>query len=131
MPSLRAFILYGSSEHSELHQIHQNDNADQNYRRLMALEFREWGMVDSQSTDSGAVSLLQRLGSKMTALHSIKFTDSFVAGDFLVTVVDNAKRSGRGSLKALKEVTLSNVTGITRSQCDSLANLVPKLNIYV
>jgi hypothetical protein len=88
--------------------------------------------VDAGSTNSGAVSLLQKLISKMTALHSIKFTDSFIAGEFLLTVVDDAKkRSDSVSLKALKEVTLNKVTGITRSQCDALANFVPKLNIYL
>jgi len=129
MPTLRTLTLYGSSGHTEVHQIHQNDNVDQNYRRVIELEFQEWGAVDAGSIDSGAVSLLQKLVSKISALNSIKFTDGFIAGEFLVAVVDNAKNSG--SLKALKEVTLSKVKGITRSQCDTLVNLVPKLNIYV
>ena len=112
--------------------MHQNDNADQNYRRVTELGFREWGVTDAAIPDSGAVSLLQKLVSRMTTLHSIKFTDSFAAGELLLTAVDSAgNSSGGGSLKALKEVTLNKVTGITRSQCDSLANLVPKLNIYV
>jgi hypothetical protein len=89
-------------------------------------------MVDAGSTSSGTVSLLQNLVSKMAELRSIIFSDSFVDGDFLITVVNNARNSSRGGpLKTLKEVTLSKVTGITKSQCDILANLLPKLNIYV
>jgi len=129
MPSLRTLILYGSSEHSEVHQIHESDNVDQNYRRVMELEFREWGMVDAGRTNSGGVSLLRKLVKKMLALQAIKFTDTFIAGGFLLTLVDNA--NGAGSLRALKELTLSKVTGITRSQCETLVNLVPRLNIYV
>ena len=132
MVKLRTLILYGSSRHTEVHQIQPNDNADENYRRITKLEFREWGVVGTGYANSGAVSLLQKLVSKMTALHSIKFADSFVDGERLVTVMDDARKSDGGdSLKSLKEVTLSKVTGITRSQCDALANSVPKLNIYV
>jgi hypothetical protein len=132
MPSLQTLTIYGSSEHAEVHQIHQDDNADQIYRKVAELEFREWGSVDTGSGNSGAVSLLRTLASKMTALHTIKFTDSFVSGESLVAIVDDAKKSsGDDSLKALNEVTLSKVAGITRSQCDKLANLVPKLNIHV
>jgi hypothetical protein len=131
MVELRTLILYGSSEQSEVHQGHRNNNGE-NYRKIAELEFREWGVVDAGSTNSGAVSLLQELVSNMSALQAIKFTDSFVAGEFLVTVVDSSRNSvGGGSLKALKEVTLNRVTGITRSQCNILVNLVPKLNIYV
>jgi hypothetical protein len=45
--------------------------------------------------------------------------------------VENARSNGGSSLKALEELTLSKVTGITRFQCDALANLIPRLNIYV
>jgi hypothetical protein len=129
---LRTLILYGSSQPTEMLRIEKNNNADQNYKRVTELEFREWGVVEVGSTNSGTASFLQQLAWKLTALHSIKFTDSFVDGEFLVTVMDNVRKSqGGDSLKALQEVTLSNVTGITRSQCDMLANLVPKLNIYV
>jgi hypothetical protein len=134
MVELQTLILYGSSEHTEMHQIQPNGNADNNYRRVKTLEFREWGMVGSGSRYSGAVSLLQKLVSKMRAVHSIKFIDSSVNGEHLVTVVHDARKrksNGGGSLKALKEVTLSRVSRITRSQCDRLANSVPKLNIYV
>jgi hypothetical protein len=132
MVKLRTLILYGSSNLEELHQVQLNDNADHNYRRVTKLEFREWSVVDAGSTNTGAVSLLHKLVSKMTALRLIKFIDSFIDGEHLVSVVDEAlRRNSGGSLKALKEVTFSRVSGITRSQCDDMVNLVPKLNIYV
>jgi hypothetical protein len=132
MSEFRTLILYGSHNSKESHQAQPNDGFYPNYRGITELEFREWGVVDTGSTNSGAVSLLQKLISKMIALHSMKFTDSFVDGESLVTVVCNARNGGGdGSLKALEEVTLSKVTGMTRTLCDVLADSVPKLNVYV
>jgi hypothetical protein len=68
----------------------------------------------------------------MTALRWIKFIDSFVDGEHIVIVMGDARKSNGGSsLKALMEVTLSMVGGITRSQYDRVANSVPKLNIDI
>jgi hypothetical protein len=132
MARLRTLILHGSDNPDENIQAAEGDAADQAYRRLIRLEFRDWGNYDGGNTNAGAVSWLEKTMSKMQGLQSIKFTDSFINGAALATFMDDAMRNNSGSmLKSLNEVTLSRVSGITRKQCDVLVELVPKLNIYV
>jgi hypothetical protein len=132
MVKLRSLILYGSEDGDEEVSVASGGNSDDAYRRLVHLDFREWGILEGSNANVGAVSLLEKLVRKTPELHSIRFADSFINGNSLVRVMERAmQRNGGGLLKSLKEVTLSRVSGIMREQCDGLVDLLPKMNIYV
>ena len=120
--SLKRLILYGSQDAEEINNSMSSGIAKQIYERLECVEFEDWGV--------GAVSFIARIASswKLT-LRSITFSRSYVDGDELVKIIEDATR--RYQLPLLEVLKLNETSGITRIHCERIRPLLKKMEIYV
>lgn len=80
----------------------------------------------------GAESIVEILAPKVPLLQTLTFKHSFVDGQSLISTIEAARQVDDGGLlEALKEMTLSYTSGITRDHCDELEALLKKLNVHV
>jgi hypothetical protein len=129
--TLESLVLYGSSFHFDFH-MDNIENLDNIFRRLSNVRFESWKEHESPEQLHRVVPVLEIFTKKCPSLKSIKISDSFVDGAALVALfkeVGNGPKRDR--LRRLEVLTLSFTSGITRTQCDELSLLVPKLNVHV
>jgi hypothetical protein len=129
--TLESLVLYGSSFHFDFH-MDDIENLDNIFRRLSNIRFESWKEHESPEQLHRVVPVLEIFTRKCPSLKSIKISDSFVDGAALVALFKEVGNSPkRDRLRRLEVLTLSFTSGITRTQCDELSLLVPKLNVHV
>lgn len=123
--SLRTLILYGPTSLENFH-FSMIGSIKAVIHQLSRLEFHDWEVPGT------AVMVFRSLVLEMKALRSVKFLRSHIDGESLILALNSAmEKSESFILPNLGEMVLSNVTGITKDQCERLKPLVRRLKIYV
>jgi hypothetical protein len=131
LAAIKSLVLYGSSLHGDIHRTHI-ENIGDIYRQLSNLCFEGWVGPESSDQVYGVANVLEILARNKPTLKSIKISDSFVDGVALVRLFKEAGSGfGENGLNKVRDLTLSYTHGVTRSQCDELSLLVPKLTVHV
>jgi hypothetical protein len=127
--ALRSLTLYGPHD-STLIQLSYSKRATDIYGQLLYLKFEDW---KEESIELGAVAVLKDIIDKTPSLCILTFSQSFVYGETLVSMIEatmgeSADPTKRGNLR---EIILSYPTGITNAQCEELKKLVNSVKIYM
>jgi hypothetical protein len=133
LPSLKQLILYGPKsltvgQPSLLGLAQHND-----FHRIKELEFRNWPMYNPKGTPQWSiVPLILSIADHLRLVEIIRCVDSFIEGESLVTLVNLLiNRNGNQTPSSLNKVIVDCCTGITRSDCEQIAEVLEKLVVQV
>ncbi|KAG8848322.1 hypothetical protein FRB91_010934 [Serendipita sp. 411] len=131
--SLQQLILCGPKRTATVAPNSPPNESKLRLGSVVHLEFRSWldPTLIAGVTACDAVNILRSWGTQMPLVRRLKFVDCYVDGKELLDVL-KSWRNGDGPKGPVPwEITLDCCTGITRSQCEDLWEMVEKFNTFV
>ncbi|KAG8823669.1 hypothetical protein FRC19_003379 [Serendipita sp. 401] len=132
--SLQHLTLYGPKGRATIAPTPPPNGSRLRLGTVVQLEFRSWlnPILVTGLIACGAVTTLRDWGAQMPRVKRLKFVDSHVDGAGLLELLKSWRSSTENfTWPDLSEITLDCCTGLTRSDCESLKELVEKVNVFV
>ena len=132
LPLLRKLILYGPKQ-SRVPIISLTQfSSTVNFKIARTLELRRWVLFRPPENHKWDITQpISDIVENILSFETLRIVDSAIDGSKLFKVIKNIKKETRKTVSKLDTVVIHCCSGITRNQCDSIGQLVNKMEIYV
>ncbi|KIM28719.1 hypothetical protein M408DRAFT_131809 [Serendipita vermifera MAFF 305830] len=132
LPKLARIVLYGPKTLT-IARVSLNQFANsEHFKRMRELELRDWKIFKRGSDDEWSVmNTFEEIVAQMRSISTLHLVDSHIDGTRLFDIIDTLKDTTQAEDSLMSEVVVDCCSGITRDECEAIANMVGKVEVCV